>query len=320
MYTNHFGLKEKPFSLTANVKYLYMSEEHENAFTMLKYGITQRAGIILMTGETGSGKTLLVNHLMRELNSIAPSEVVLALNPFVIGDDLIGFMIDELELLVTEPGTQACQLRALEKHLAQRRRERRNVLLVIDEAQVLSDRMLEEVRMLNNLQSGQDMLLQVLLVGQPELRDRIRTPEMSHLAQRITVACHIGNLVPQETKNYIEHRLKVAGRQKKGPFDISAIKAIYKESKGIPREVNLLCDTSLTYGYAEEATAIDQGVIAEVVNDRKESGMVIENGASQKLSGSAENGESINGRIAQMENTVNRLQHVVIRHLKEAQA
>ncbi len=320
MYTNHFGLKEKPFSLTANVKYLYMSEEHENAFTMLKYGIMQRAGFILMTGKTGSGKTLLINHLLRELNSFALSEVVLALNPFVIGDDLIGFMIDELELLVTEPGTQACQLRTLEKHLAQRRREKRNVLLIIDEAQVLSDRMLEEVRMLNNLQSGQDILLQVILVGQSELRDRIRAPEMRHLAQRINVACHIGDLAPQETKNYIEHRLKIAGRQKKGPFDLSAIKAIYKESKGNPREVNLLCDTSLTYGFAEDAIAIDQAVIAEVVNDRKESGMVIKSGAAQKRNNSAENGESISGRIAQMENTVKRLQHVVVRHLKEAPA
>jgi len=207
MYENFYGLKEKPFQIVPNPSYLYMSPIHENALTYLKYGLMENVGFILLTGEVGTGKTTLVRHIMNQFG--AEKEIAVIFNTHVTRDELVCLILQAFELEPEESG-KARNLDIFYQFLIEKYAENKQVLLIIDEAQILSDETLEEVRMLSNLQSDYQNLIQIMLVGQPELKDRLQQPGHNPFAQRIAVNFFLSGLTDNETKSYIAFRLEKA--------------------------------------------------------------------------------------------------------------
>lgn len=274
MYLEHYGFREKPFSLAADTEYLYLGSQHKDALTLLTYGLSENSGVILMTGDAGTGKTSLIKYVMEKIDSLRTSKVVMVSNPLTMGDDLAEFLIQELKVDTEDAETAPLRHKALETHLYRMRRMRKRVLLAIDEAQCLSDGMLEQIRLLTNLQRNKELLIQVLLVGQNELKVRMQSPRLSSMIQRLSVACNLGPLSLRETAEYVHHRLKVAGLKKPAAiFAKEALKVARKASGGIPRAINQICDTALTYGYAEGVKGVDEALMYEVVKDRKKTGL-----------------------------------------------
>jgi general secretion pathway protein A len=269
MYENHFGFTIKPFQTIPNPEVFYPSPKHENALTYLEYGLMERTGFILLTGEIGSGKTTLIKHLINKIES--QIDIAVIFNTNVTSEQLIGLILNEFELGPGN-GSKADALNNLYLFLIEKYARHRRVLLVIDEAQNLSRDALEEVRMLSNLQSDDQMLLQIMLVGQPELRKKIRKPNLAQLNQRITVAYHLPALTREETEGYITFRLEKAGG-KSGLFTHEAIDLIHETSLGIPRTINIICDTALVYAYADDLETINAPVIQQVIDDREGTGL-----------------------------------------------
>ncbi len=269
MYEKYFGFTIKPFQTIPNPNLFYPSPKHENALTYLEYGLMERTGFILLTGEIGSGKTTLVKHLINKIESQIDTAVIFNTN--VTSEQLIGLILNEFELGPVN-GTKADALDMLYRFLIDKFAHNRRVLLVIDEAQNLSRDALEEVRMLSNLQSDDQMLLQIMLVGQPELRTKIRKPNLVQLNQRITVAYHLPALTREETEGYIIFRIEKAGG-KSAIFTHEAIDLIHETSFGIPRTINIICDTALVYAYADDLENINAPVIQQVIDDREGSGL-----------------------------------------------
>lgn len=264
MYENFYGLNTKPFHIVPNPAIFYLSPKHENALIYLEYGLLERLGFILLTGEIGTGKTTLVRYL---LDKIDPEfETAVIFNTNVTPDQLLGLILNEFELDV-EWHNKAQALDRIYQFLIDRFAKQKRTLLIIDEAQNLSREALEEVRMLSNLQSDNQLLIQIMLVGQPQLKIKLRSPDLAQLNQRIGVAYHIAALDLEETKNYIGYRLEKAGG-KSELFTSAAMDLIHRASGGIPRTINLLCDAALVYGFADELTRIDTPVIEQVVHDR----------------------------------------------------
>jgi general secretion pathway protein A len=263
MYESHYGLTTKPFSLVPNPEILFLSKNHLNALTYLEYGLSERAGFILLTGEIGAGKTTLVRHLLNKMES--RSETAVIFNTNFSSDQLFRRILGEFEI--------QCDTTEKEGHLTQfyqflidRYAAGRHVLLIIDEAQNLADDSLEDIRMLSNLQTDDQILLQIMLVGQPELKERLKKPEFQQLAQRIAVNYHIRSLDKEQTHHYIGYRIEKAGG-KPDLFSPEAIDMVYEHSEGIPRTINLLCDTALVYGFADNLTRIEKAVIGNVIKD-----------------------------------------------------
>ena len=263
MYESHYGLTTKPFSIVPNPNILFLSKNHANALTYLEYGLSEKAGFILLTGEVGAGKTTLVRHVLKKIGSKFETAVIFNTN--FSTDQLFRQILDEFEI--------PCDTNDKDRHLAQlydflieRYAIRQDVLLIIDEAQNLTNDALENIRMLSNLQADDQTLIQILLVGQPELKDRLKMPEFRQLAQRIAVNYHISPLDKTQTKQYMDYRLRKAGG-KKQLFSPEAIDMIFEQSAGIPRTINLICDTALVYGFADNLKKIDQAVIKHVIND-----------------------------------------------------
>jgi len=272
MYENFYSLKEKPFQIVPNPEYLYMSPIHENALTYLEYGLMENVGFILLTGEVGTGKTTLVRHIMNQFES--EKEIAVVFNTNVSPDELIRLILQSFDL---DPGPKGKteNIEVLYQFLIDRYARNKPVLLIIDEAQNLSDAAIEEVRMLSNLQGDDQNLIQVMLVGQPELKNRLQQPGHSPFAQRIAVNFFLSGLTEKETESYIFHRLKKAGGRP-GIFSAEAVKLIYQTSRGIPRTINLLCDTALVYGFGYEFETIDATVIEQVIKDRGGMGLTVE--------------------------------------------
>jgi general secretion pathway protein A len=248
MYEDFYGLSAQPFSITPDPRFLFLSRRHREAYEHLLFGITQRKGFIQITGEVGAGKTTLCRAVLEELGP--GCDTALILNPVMSGIQLLRTILHELGL--SDRGNDRVRLsQRLNQHLLAQAAADRLVVLFIDEAQDLSDALLEEVRLLSNLETDDRKLVQVVLIGQPELRDRLERPHLRQLRQRILVRYHLGSLDRRETEAYIRHRLATAGSNGRPTFSGPALWAIHRHSRGVPRLVNAICDTTLLAGYAE---------------------------------------------------------------------
>jgi putative secretion ATPase (PEP-CTERM system associated) len=316
MYKSFYGLKEKPFQITPNPSYLYMSPIHENALTYLEYGLMENVGFILLTGEVGTGKTTLVRYILDQFES--EKEIAVIFNTNVTGDELLSLILQSFEL---EPihGNKTKNLEILQQFLIDKYANNKQVLLIIDEAQNLSDEALEETRMLSNLQSDDEPLIQLMLVGQPELKAKLQQPGHIPFAQRIAVNFFLSGLTKKETKSYIVFRLEKAGGRL-DVFNQEAIDMIYKASKGIPRSINLLCDFALVYGFGHELQTIDAAVIKQVISDKGGIGITDETKkleASLSNSSEQENSDAVGLRMQRLEDAVRLLQIQMDSQIKE---
>ena len=248
MYTAFYGLREKPFSLTPDPRYLFLSDSHREALAHLLYGIEQGEGFIALTGEVGTGKTTLSRTLLERLSP--ETNVAFIFNPTLNGEEFLRTICDEFGLATA--GLNRPQLSSLlNEFLLTEKRKGHRVLLIVDEAQNLELRTLEEVRLLSNLETSTSKLIQILLFGQPELDDMLDSKELRQLRQRISVRWCLTTLSASETAEYVRHRLRVAaGRDPGELFDPRALREVQRRTRGVPRLVNLLCDRALLAGYA----------------------------------------------------------------------
>ena len=266
MYAQFYGLRESPFALTPDPRYLFMSEPHKEALASAVYGVQERKGFVLILGEVGTGKTTLIRHLLGRFGPNIRS--VFVFNPAVSFIELLQLMLRDLELPC--PSMRRVEMiDTLNDYLLKEAAAGRYVVVIIDEAQHLSPTVLEEVRMLSNLETARGKLIQILLVGQPELGDKLGRPELRQLRQRISLVAELKPLSYEDTVLYITHRLEVAGREGGGLFSRGALKVIYRASGGIPRLVNVICDKALVLGYGAEAKVIKGRIIKEVLKDWK---------------------------------------------------
>ena len=247
MYTTYFGLREMPFSITPDPAYLYMSPRHQEALGHLLYGTGQYGGFVQLTGEVGTGKTTIVRTLLAQ--KLDHVDVAVILNPRQNETEFVASICDELHIRYPKKGTLKSRVDALNAHLLQAHAEGRRTVVIIDEAQNLQPEVLEQVRLLTNLETHKDKLLRIMLVGQPELSALLARPDLRQLAQRITARYHLTPLEPRETGEYIAHRLGVAGGNP-NLFAPAAVQAIQRHSRGVPRLVNVLCDRALLGAYA----------------------------------------------------------------------
>ena len=264
MYEKYYGFNDKPFQVAPNPKYLYLSSKHQNALTHLEYGITEGDGFILLTGEIGTGKTLLIKKLLSGITSNLEVAVIFSTN--LNAGNLVNLVLNEFEI----PGRfqdKAYALDALFQFLVAKFNENKRVILIIDEAQNLPVDALEEVRMMSNIQSDTNSLIQIVLVGQPELKKILATPALAALTQRIAWHYHLGPLSRAETAQYIAYRLRVAGRERE-LFAVDALDLIYHASGGFPRTINILCESLLVYGFADEVSLIERALVEKVLMDR----------------------------------------------------
>lgn len=266
MYLKFFGLTERPFANTPDIGYLYLGKQHERALDTLMYGIRERLGFLLLTGEVGAGKTTLTRALLSRLDpSVATALLV---NPLLSVPELLKSITKDFGIPVRYNSPQK-QIDALNRFLLALVAEGRNALVVVDEAQNLSLESLEALRMLTNLETDKTKLLQIMLVGQPELLKRLRSHELRQLDQRITTRAHLVALSLVEMMRYINHRLCVAGGGGKVFFDPKAYRMIFSESRGYPRLINLICDRALMASFVRENYVIDRAAVKAAIADWK---------------------------------------------------
>ncbi len=264
MYEQFYGFEESPFNITPDPRFLFFSEKHREAFNHLLFGIRERKGFIQITGEVGAGKTTLCRALLEELGE--GYRTALILNPFVSRDQLLWMILTELGLDPDEDGG-ILRLARLNGYLLEQLHSGHDVVLLIDEAQDLSRDLLEQIRLLSNLETDQRKLLQIVLVGQPELRDLLEERGLRQLRQRITVRYHLEPLTRWETEAYIQHRLHVAGANSRPTFSRGALRRIYRYSHGVPRLINAICDKTLLAGYVAAADHLTAAHVRRARNE-----------------------------------------------------
>ena len=266
MYTSFFGLHEKPFSITPDPRYLFMSERHGEALAHLVYGVTESGGFVQLTGEVGTGKTTLVRSLL--LNRMPDNaDVAVVLNPQITALEFLLTICEELSIDVPgQKDSTKALTDALNGHLLSAHADGRRTILVVDEAQNLAPAVLEQVRLLTNLETSKQKLLQIILIGQPELRELLGRNDLRQLAQRITGRYHLEPLTRDETAQYVEHRLRVAGALGE-VIDAGAKKEVFRLSQGVPRLINVICDRALLGAYSQESRVITRRLITRAANE-----------------------------------------------------
>lgn len=266
MYLEFFGFSEQPFSITPNSHFLFLGKQHELALSTITYNIRQRMGFTLLTGEVGAGKTTLARALLGRIDESIKTALII--NPLLSVPELLKEINKDFGIPVRLNSPQK-QIEALNAFLLKRAENNQNSLVVIDEAQDLSNEALEAIRLLTNLETERHKLLQILLVGQPELVTRLASHELRQLNQRITVRFHLEPLDFSEMMRYINHRICTAGGGGKVFFEPKAYKMIHSETKGFPRLINIVCDRSLMAAYVRESTVIDDDIISAAIADWK---------------------------------------------------
>ena len=262
MYLNFYGLTEKPFNPTPDPRFLYMSPGHREALAQLLYGVQERKGFIVLTGQVGTGKTTLVHALRQRLNG--QTAVAFVFNSTLPFDGILEYALQDLGVPKTGE-SRAQQLIALNNFLVERERAGQNTVLILDEAQNLDASTLEQVRLLSNFETPTSKLLQIVLVGQPELKARLQIPELRQLRQRVGLRSQIAPLTAAEARTYIRTRLRIAGSRDLGLFSDPAVDRIVEYSGGIPRLINVVCDHCLLFGYADQKRRIDRQIVGQAV-------------------------------------------------------
>jgi general secretion pathway protein A len=262
MYLGFYGLRERPFAPTPDPRFLFQSARHREALAQLIYGVRERKGFIVLTGEIGTGKTTLLRTLLGRLDTSTP--VAYVHNSAFGIDGLLEYVLQDWGVK-SSAQSHAQRLFELNEFLTSQHAKGASPVLVIDEAQNLSRQTLEAVRLLSNFETPRQKLLQILLVGQLELRDALNRPELRQLKQRIGLRCHIGPLSPEETRQYIRHRLRVAGATDTGIFTDGAVQRIAEYSRGIPRVVNIVADHCLVGGYADSKRRVEIRMVDEAI-------------------------------------------------------
>lgn len=267
MYRKFYGLTRNPFEISPDPYFFYPTPRHNEALANLNYGVQRRKGFVVVTGEVGTGKTLLVRCLLDAMNRNQIS-FAYVFNPRLSVLDFLRYVLTDLRLPMTG-GTKSEMLAHLNSYLIARFRRGTTAALVVDEAQLLSWELLEEIRLLTNLETSQQKLLQIVLVGQPELDQKLDSPHLRQLKQRVGLRCRLEPLSLDELRGYIHRRLELGGANSHGAtiFADGAIEAVHRFSRGIPRLINTLCENALVSGYARQAKQVTQEIIDEVAAD-----------------------------------------------------
>ena len=273
MYDNHFGLKETPFTIAPDPRFLYMSERHREALAHLLYGFETDGGFVLLTGEVGTGKTTISRCLLEQLPD--NSKVAVVLNPKISGLELLATICDELKIdYPSESSSVKTFIDRINEDLLKTNAAGKKTVVIVEEAQNLEMEVLELLRLLTNLETNQRKLLQIIMIGQPELLQLLAKPELRQLEQRITARYHLLPLSQKDAIDYVKHRLEVAGL-KEPVFSYSLLKKVYKYTEGIPRKINLLCDRAMLGAYVQNQRTIDSKILSraarEVFGDMKRS-------------------------------------------------
>jgi general secretion pathway protein A len=269
MYEKFFYLKEKPFHITPDPRFLFLSSKHREAIELLCFGISKKKGFIVLTGEVGTGKTTLCRALLEKLSDRV--ETALILNPLLSDHDLLKTITEDFGLKV-EGSSAKAHIDRLNEFLLETASGGGNAVVIIDEAQNLSPRALEMLRLLSNLETEKEKLLQIIMVGQPELKDKLQLPELRQLNQRVIVRYHLDPLDLKETGAYIQSRLFVAGGSGTVSFTGEAVEGVYEGSSGIPRMINIICDRALTAAFIAEKRTVDIGAVKTATDELRGDG------------------------------------------------
>lgn len=272
MYERFYNLRERPFALSPDPEYLYLSRVHREALDAIRFGIESRAGFIVVTGEVGAGKTTLLQTLLQQLDERA--NVARIVNTTLEPRELIETILMDFGLPTTDKSKPAL-LRDLGQFLVQQRTQGRRPILVIDEAQNLGPAALEEVRLLSNMETEKSKLLQILIAGQPNLREAIAGPGLEQFRQRVTVSYHLTALDASDTAAYINYRLQHAAIGEPPRFPADAAELVHRRSGGVPRIINVICDAALIFGYAEERRTINRALVEEVIGELESTGVLV---------------------------------------------
>lgn len=264
MYEKYYGFTDKPFNLTPDSKFFFASSKHEEALSCLLLAISERNGFVVITGEIGSGKTTVCRTLLNRLD--ASTKVALVLNTHLGKKELLTTILEDLEIEYKST-SKTHILSALNRYLIEQASKDINVVLVIDEAQNLAPSVLEEVRMLSNMETEKEKLIQIVLMGQPELKKKLALPRLEQFRQRVVFHYHLNPLDYDETSEYIKHRLKKAGNTTADIFTEGAIDTVYKFSKGVPRLINLACHSALISGLVKESRYITKDIAGEAIDE-----------------------------------------------------